>query len=278
MTLVIIGLGAIGASFAMSLMKQGYDRIIGVDIDEATLQLARDEGYIHEGTTSPEHVLAEADIVLLTLYPGQIATFVDQNKDHFKLGAVITDVTGVKTSIISEVERLLPDHVDFVFAHPMRGSEKKGIAGAEEEKFKEANALITPVSFNKEENIKKVEQLYRDAGFKTITRVAPEQHDEQIAYVSQLMHALSVSVVNSTQASPDTLLFAGNSFQELTRIADINEELWTDLFSMNKHALLDSITSFEEQLSVFKKALVDSDEEELKRFLKKARLQRRKWY
>ncbi|WP_423190424.1 prephenate dehydrogenase [Alkalibacterium sp. f15] len=278
MNLVIVGLGAIGGSFAMRLMKQGYDRIVGVDIDEETLQLALDKGYIHEGTTSPEHVIAEADIVLLTLYPGQIASFIDENKDHFKQGAVITDVTGVKTSLIRDVERLLPDHVDFIFAHPMRGSEKKGIAGAEESKFKEANALITPVSSNKEENIKKVEQLYKDAGFKTITRVMPEQHDEQIAYVSQLMHALSVSVVNSTQASPDTLLFAGNSFKELTRIADINEELWAELFSMNKDALLDSITCFEEQLDVFKNALVNTNEEELKDFLKKARLQRKKWY
>lgn len=278
MNLVIIGLGAIGGSFAMSLMKQGDDRIVGVDIDEDTLQLARDEGYIHEGRTSPEHVLAEADMVLLTLYPNQIASFIDQNKDHFKPGAVITDVTGVKTSLIHEVERLLPDYVDFVFAHPMRGSEKKGIAGADEAKFKEANALITPIPSNKEESIKKVEQLYRDAGFKTITRVTPEQHDEQIAYVSQLMHALSVSVVNSSQASPDTLLFAGNSFQELTRIADINVDLWAELFSKNKHALLESITSFEEQLSVFKNALADSDEEELKEFLKKAGHQRREWY
>lgn len=278
MTLVIIGLGAIGGSFAMSLMKKGYDRIIGVDIDEQTIELALNKGFIHEGTTSPDEVLAEADMILLTLYPGQIASFVQEHRNHFKPGAVLTDVTGVKTAIISNVEQILPDHVDFIFAHPMRGSEKKGIAGADESKFIQANALITPISINKEENIKKVEQLYTDAGFDTVTRVTPEQHDEQIAYVSQLMHVLSVSVVNSTQASEDTLLFAGNSFKELTRIADINESLWGELFLYNKDALLSSIEAFETELDTFKQALQDEDDESLKTFLINARNQRRDWY
>lgn len=278
MTLVIIGLGAIGGSFAMSLMKQGYERIIGVDIDERTIQLALEKGFIHEGSTSPEDFLAEADIVLLTLYPDQIATFVGEYKNHFKQGAVVTDVTGVKTSIIANVERILPAHIDFIFAHPMRGSEKKGIAGAEETKFEEANALITPTASNKEANLQIIEQLYRDAGFDTITRVTPEKHDEQIAYVSQLMHALSVSVVNSSQASQDTLLFAGNSFKELTRIANINEELWSELFLYNKDALLSSIESFETQLDTFKQALKEDDDKSLKDFLIKSRNQRRDWY
>lgn len=278
MTLVIIGLGAIGGSFAMSLMKKGYDRIIGVDIDKQTIELALNKGFIHEGTTLPDEVLAEADMILLTLYPGQIASFVQEHRNHFKPGAVLTDVTGVKTAIISNVEQILPDHVDFIFAHPMRGSEKKGIAGADESKFIQANALITPISINKEENIKKVEQLYTDAGFDTVTRVTPEQHDEQIAYVSQLMHVLSVSVVNSTQASEDTLLFAGNSFKELTRIADINESLWGELFLYNKDALLSSIEAFETELDTFKQALQDEDDESLKTFLINARNQRRDWY
>ncbi|PRY82309.1 prephenate dehydrogenase [Alkalibacterium olivapovliticus] len=278
MTLVIIGLGAIGGSFAMSLMKKGYDRIIGVDIDKQTIELALNKGFIHEGTTLPDEVLAEADMILLTLYPGQIASFVQEHRNHFKPGAVLTDVTGVKTAIISNVEQILPDHVDFIFAHPMRGSEKKGIAGADESKFIQANALITPISINKEENIKKVEQLYTDAGFDTVTRVTPEQHDEQIAYVSQLMHVLSVSVVNSTQASDDTLLFAGNSFKELTRIADINESLWGELFLYNKDALLSSIEAFEAELNTFKQALQDEDDVSLKTFLINARNQRRDWY
>lgn len=278
MNLAIVGLGAIGGSFAMSLTKKGYERIIGIDIDEQTIDYALKEQIIHEGMTVPEEGLKEADVIMLTLYPSQIAPFVEQYRSYFKQGVVLTDVTGVKTSIIKETSRVLPDHSDFIFAHPMRGSEKKGIAGASADKFKGANALITPLPQNKEENLTRIEQLYRDAGFSTLTRVTPEKHDEQIAYVSQLMHALSVSVVNSSQASDDTLLFAGNSFQELTRIADINDSLWSELFLNNKEALLQSIMSFEAQLETFKQALEADHEEALKDFLIRARDQRRDWY
>lgn len=278
MDLAIVGLGAIGGSFAMSLMKKGYERIIGIDIDEQTIDYALKEQIIHEGMTSPEEGLKDADVIMLTLYPSQIAPFIEQYRSYFRQGVVLTDVTGVKTSIIKETTRVLPDHADFIFAHPMRGSEKKGISGASADKFEGANALITPVPLNKEENILKIETMYKDAGFSTLTRVRPEKHDEQIAYVSQLMHALSVSVVNSSQASDDTLLFAGNSFQELTRIADINDSLWSELFLNNKKALLQSITSFEAELETFKQAVETDDEEALKDFLTRAREQRRDWY
>lgn len=278
MTLAIVGLGAIGGSFAMSLMKNSSEHIIGIDIDEQTISYAREKQIIHEGTTRAEDVLNQADIVMLTLYPSQVAPFVKRYSSHFKKGVVLTDVTGIKTSIIQDIMPVLPDQADFIFAHPMRGSEKKGISGASVDKFEGANALLTPTPLNKMENIEKIEALYRKAGFTTITRVTPEKHDEQIAYVSQLMHALSVSVVNSKQASDDTLLFAGNSFRELTRIADINEELWSELFLYNKEALLESIDSFEAELNSFKKALKESDEQGMKDFLTRARTQRREWF
>lgn len=284
MTLAIVGLGAIGGSFAMSLMKNSSEHIIGIDIDEQTIAYALEQKMIHEGTTQAEDALSQADIVMLTLYPSQVAPYIEKYKSYFKKGVVFTDVTGIKTSIIKEVTPVLPDQADFVFAHPMRGSEKKGISGASIDKFEGANALITPVPLNQTENIDKIEALYRKAGFTTITRVTPEKHDEQIAYVSQLMHALSVSVVNSKQASDDTLLFAGNSFKELTRIADINVDLWSELFLYNRQALLESIDCFEQELSTLKKALQSWDEEkadsnaDLKTFLTRSRDQRREWY
>ncbi|OJF97125.1 prephenate dehydrogenase [Alkalibacterium sp. 20] len=278
MNIAIVGLGAIGGSFAMGLTDAGYNNLYGIDIDEQTLISALNQGIIKKGVTRPETVLPDADIILLSLYPGQILPFVDQYKAFFKSGAVLTDVTGIKTTIIKELTAVLPETVDFVFAHPMRGSEKQGLEGADHTQFIGANALITPIQSNKEANIKLVEKLYKDIGFERITRVTPEKHDEQIAYVSQLMHVLSVAVVNSPQATAETPLFAGKSFQELTRIADINEDLWSELFSMNKEALLNSITSFEEQLDVFKHALLNNNEQELKDFLIHAKIQRRKWY
>lgn len=278
MKIAIIGLGAIGGSFAIGLHQAGYQTILGVDIDSHTIETAKEQGIIQKGATQAATLLPEADVVILSLYPSQIAPFVKENKDHFKENAVLTDVTGVKTAIIQEVEDVLREDLDFIFAHPMRGSEKKGFIGADAKRFVGANALLTPTAWNKEANLQQIEQLYRDIGFTKLTRVTPEQHDEQIAYVSQLMHALSVAVVNSEQASDDTLIYAGNSFKELTRIADINEGLWSELFLNNRESLLHAIESFEKELYTLKRTLKENDEDTLKQLFIHSRKQRREWF
>ncbi|WP_225742768.1 prephenate dehydrogenase [Marinilactibacillus sp. Marseille-P9653] len=278
MKIALIGLGAIGGSFAMGLKAAGYKDVYGVDLDPETIATAEKEELIIKGYTDAKALLPDMDLVLLSLYPNQIPSFVKEHRDVFKPSVVLTDVTGVKTAIINQVMELLPESADFIFAHPMRGSEKKGISGADHKRFIGANALITPIPSNKEANLALVEQLYQDIGFESLSRVSPELHDEQIAYVSQLMHALSVAVVNSTQASEETLTFAGNSFKELTRIADINGDLWSELFLNNRSALLNSIEAFENELDKLKQTLVEDDEVALKSIFKKARTQRRDWY
>lgn len=278
MKIAIVGLGVIGGSFAMGLQAAGYKQVYGIDINESTLQTAVEQGMIQKGFVDAGDILEDMDVILISLYPSQIAPFVEQHKTRLKKGVILTDVTGVKTTIIEEVAKVLPSTADFVFAHPMRGSEKKGIVGADHKRFVGANALLTPIPTNKEASLQLVEKLYQEIGFAEVTRVSPEQHDEQIAYVSQLMHALSVAVVNSAQASQETLTFAGNSFQELTRIADINAELWSELFLNNRTALLKSIEQFEVELDALKHTLEEHDEEELNKIFHKATSQRREWY
>ncbi|WP_407371743.1 prephenate dehydrogenase [Carnobacterium sp.] len=278
MNIAIVGLGVIGGSFAKGLQAAGYTNVYGIDVSESTLKTAVDQGMIKKGFVEAKDILPDMDIVMISLYPNQIMPFVEQHKNRLKDGAVLTDVTGVKTTIIEKVSTVLPSTVDFVFAHPMRGSEKQGIMGADHTRFIGANALITPIATNKEASLQLIEKLYRDVGFNQVTRVSPEKHDEQIAYVSQLMHVLSVAVVNSQQASEETLTFAGNSFQELTRIADINAELWSELFLNNRTALLTSIEQFETELNAMKHTLADNDEDELKKIFKQATSKRREWY
>ncbi|MGY0402289.1 prephenate dehydrogenase [Carnobacterium jeotgali] len=278
MNIAIVGLGVIGGSFAKGLQAAGYTNVYGIDVSESTLKIAVDQGMIKEGFVEASDILPDMDIIMISLYPNQIAPFVEQHKNRLKDGAVLTDVTGVKTAIIEKVSKVLPSTVDFVFAHPMRGSEKKGIIGADYTRFIGANALITPIPTNKEASLQLIEKLYREIGFNQVTRVSPGKHDEQIAYVSQLMHVLSVAVVNSQQASEETLTFAGNSFQELTRIADINAELWSELFLNNRTALLTSIEQFETELNTMKRTLADNDEDELKKIFKQATSKRREWY
>ncbi|WP_208560715.1 prephenate dehydrogenase [Marinilactibacillus kalidii] len=278
MKIALIGLGAIGASFAMGLKAAGYTELYGVDIDPSTIDIAEKEHIIKKGHTDAQLLLPDMDVVILSLYPNQIAPFVEKYSACLKEGVILTDVTGVKTTIIEQVTAILPATADFVFAHPMRGSEKKGIVGADHKRFAGANALITPIPSNSEDHLNLIEKLYRDIGFEMITRVSPSAHDDQIAYVSQLMHALSVAVVNSEQASEETLTFAGNSFKELTRIADINGDLWSELFLNNRSALLHSIDAFEDELNKLKQTLVENDEETLKSLFKQARTQRTDWY
>lgn len=278
MNIAIVGLGVIGGSFAKGLQAAGYANVYGIDVSESTLKTAVDQGMIEKGFVEAKDILPDMDIIMISLYPNQIAPFVEQYKNVLKDGAVLTDVTGVKTTIIEKVSKVLPSTVDFVFAHPMRGSEKKGIIGADHTRFIGANALITPILTNKEASLQLIEKLYKEIGFNQVTRVSPEKHDEQIAYVSQLMHVLSVVVVNSQQASEETLTFAGNSFQELTRIADINAELWSELFLNNRTALLTSIEQFEVELNAMKRTLADNDEDELKKIFKQATSKRREWY
>ncbi|MBM6614903.1 prephenate dehydrogenase [Desemzia sp. RIT804] len=278
MNIAIVGLGVIGGSFAMGLQAAGYKNVYGIDVNEATLLTAEKKGMIKKGFLDAKDILQGMDVIMLSLYPSQIAPFVEQYKNDLKDGVILTDVTGVKTAIIKQVAEILPATADFVFAHPMRGSEKKGIDGADHTRFIGANALLTPIPANKEASLKIIEKLYKEIGFTQVTRVTPEKHDEQIAYVSQLMHALSVAVVNSTQASEETLTFAGNSFQELTRIADINAELWSELFLNNRTALLESIEQFEVELNALKHTLEENDEEELKIIFSRATRKRREWY
>jgi len=278
MNIAIVGLGVIGGSFAKGLQAAGYTNVYGIDVSESTLKIAVDQGMIKKGFIEANDILQDMDVIMISLYPNQIAPFVEQYRNVLKDGAILTDVTGVKTTIIEKVSKVLPSTVDFVFAHPMRGSEKQGIIGADHTRFIGANALITPIETNKEASLQLIEKLYKEIGFNQVTRVSPEKHDEQIAYVSQLMHVLSVAVVNSTQASEETLTFAGNSFQELTRIADINAELWSELFLNNRTALLTSIEQFETELNAMKRTLADNDENELKNIFKQATSKRREWY
>ena len=278
MNIAIVGLGVIGGSFAKGLQAAGYTNVYGIDVSESTLKTAVNQGMIKKGFVEANDILQDMDVIMISLYPNQIAPFVEQYKNILKDGSILTDVTGVKAAIIEKVSKVLPSTVDFVFAHPMRGSEKKGIIGADHTRFIGANALITPIPTNKEASLQLIEKLYEEIGFDQVTRVSPGKHDEQIAYVSQLMHVLSVAVVNSQQASEETLTFAGNSFQELTRIADINAELWSELFLNNRTALLTSIEQFETELNTMKRTLADNDEDELKKIFKQATSKRREWY
>lgn len=276
MKIVVVGLGVIGGSFTMALKEAGYDDVYGIDTNEETLAKAKNSGLIKEGFTSGEIVVKDADLIIISLYPRLVKKFITDNKDNFKDGSVITDATGIKKLFIEHIVNILPDNIDFVFGHPMAGREKKGIDFATSEVFKGANYILTPVARNKEENLKLIEKLAYEIGFKRVRRITPEYHDEMIGFTSQLPHALAVALVNSDVEGRDTGSFIGDSYRDLTRIANINEDLWSELFLGNKENLLKSIEDFETELDKIKNAIKEDDTGSLKKLFIKSTKRREK--
>ena len=276
MNIVIVGLGVVGGSFAMALKKAGYTDVYGIDTNIETIDKAKKQGLIKDGSGNPKEFLPIADLTIVSIYPKIVKDFIVNNIDSFKSGSVITDATGIKKMFINEIVKILPDDIDFVFGHPMAGREKKGIDYASAEVFQGANYIVTPISRNKEENIQLVENLAKNIGFKRVRRITPEFHDEMIGYTSQLPHAIAVALINSDIEGRGTGSFIGDSYRDLTRIANINGELWSELFLGNKDNLLKAINNFELQLDLIKKAIYDDDKEALMKYFNKSTERREK--
>ena len=274
MRILIVGLGVIGGGYAMALKKAGYTEVYGIDKNIDTLKKAEKLGIIKKGYIDEGEIIQDADIIVLAVYPNLVKDFIVRNISKFKDNAVITDVTGIKQLFIDDVISILPNNIDFVFAHPMAGREKKGIDYATNEVFKDANFIITVTEKNKDENIRLIEELAYKMGFKNIKRVSPKVHDEIIAFTSQLPHALAVALINSDIEGRDTGKFIGDSYRDLTRIANINESLWSQLLLGNKENLLKAIYNFQEELYKIKYYIENENKEKLEELFIEASLRR----
>lgn len=270
MRITIVGLGVIGGSFGMALKRNGYTDVYGIDKDLETIKKAKEIGIIKEGYLDGKEILKTSDLVIISIYPKLILDFIKENKEFFKKGSVITDATGIKEMFIEDIVSILPSGVDFIFGHPMAGREKKGIDYADDKVFNGANYIITPISINKEENIELIENLAFKLGFKKVKKISSKYHDEMIAFTSQLPHVIAVSLINSDEEGRDTGSFIGDSYRDLTRIANINEELWSELFLGNKKNLLKAIDDFDEELLKIRKAIENEEKNILCGLFKKS--------
>ena len=276
MKILIVGLGVIGGSYAMALQAAGYEDVYGIDSNMETLKKAEGLGIIKKGYVGGKDIIKEADLIIISLYPRLVKDFIEDNKKLFKEGSIITDATGIKGHFIDDILDILPNKVDFIFGHPMAGREKRGIDYASKEVFNGANYLITITDRNKEDNIKTLEKIIYEMGFNKIKRINPEYHDKMIAFTSQLPHAIAVALINSDEEGRDTGSFIGDSYRDLTRIANINEELWSELFFSNKDNLIDVIDNFLLEINNLKKALNENNEEYLKELFIKSTKRREK--
>ncbi len=255
--IVIVGLGLIGGSMAKALRGfEDYD-LIGLDVSQPTLRYALEQGIVDRGEEDAVKALAEGDLVFLCLHPRGIVEFLAQHRDHFKPGAMITDVCGVKGAIV-EGAKVLPETVSFVGGHPMAGTEFSGIQYALENMFHGAHYILTPNGQSSPEHLALMERAAKYVGCADVIRTTPEKHDAIIAYTSQMMHIIAVSVCDDPSLF-EYQGFEGDSFRSCTRVAALDVPLWTQLFSMNAKALGTALEQLEEHIRQYRLAIQAGD-------------------
>ena len=267
MKILIVGLGLLGGSYALALTRQGY-RVTAITRSKKTIDYALSHGMIAEGTTEVDpRLVGEADLVVFALYPGVFIEWIEKHQALFRTGAIITDVTGVKGCIVDRIQSMLREDVEFIAAHPMAGRERSGIEYSDDTIFKNANYVVTPSERNTDDAIELCEDLGTVLGFARISRLSPEEHDEIIGYVSQLTHCIAVSLM--TAKSYDNLEdYTGDSFRDLTRIARMNDEMWSELFLLNREALLGQIDLFEAEMAKIRRYLETENREALREIMR----------
>ncbi|MDR2662765.1 MAG: prephenate dehydrogenase [Treponema sp.] len=254
-TIGIAGLGLMGGAFAMALRKLAgagtRPVILAHDTDDrGTLQPAEERNIIDKGYADPAAMLPRCDVVYLCLNPSALIRFTETNMAAFKSGALITDIGGIKTPVAALAERM-PRDLDFIPGHPMAGSEKKGLANAGTVDFTGKNYILTPLERNKPENLAFLKGLIHRIGFGKITETTAADHDDKIAFTSQLCHVIAASLIDC-EADTEITRYGGGSFEDLTRIAMLNAPMWTEIFLENSEKLLGRIARFEKSLDEIK--------------------------
>jgi prephenate dehydrogenase len=265
--ILIVGLGLLGGSYAQSLTRQGYE-VYAITRKQSTIDYALEHGMIKAGTTEIDTaMIASADIAVFALYPHIFIEWIEENGKYFKKGAIITDVTGVKCAIVDKIQSLLPEGVEFIGAHPMAGKEVYGIENSNEEMFKGANYIVTPTDKNSREAVETCKELGRLLGFGNVTELTPQKHDRMIGFLSQLTHCIAVALMTCNDDA-NLCKYTGDSFRDLTRIARINEDMWSELFMLNKDILISEMKAFGGELEKLRRAMETDDVETMKKMMR----------
>ena len=263
LNILIVGLGLIGGSYAMGLHKKGY-KVSAIDVNENSVRYALDNKIIDCGSTEiDEKLVSSADLIIFALYPHVFLDWIKNNQHLFKNGAVITDVTGVKSCIVYEIQSILRSDLEFISAHPMAGKEVYGVENADDSIFNDANYIVVPTDANTFNAIEMCKAIGETLGFARISSLPPKAHDEMIGFVSQLTHCIAICLMTCSK-SEHLVDYTGDSFRDLTRIARINENMWSELFMLNKDALLSQMETFITEFNGFYELLKSEDTEKIK--------------
>lgn len=271
--ILIVGLGVIGGSYASALTKAGYEVSCITEL-QSTIDYALERNMIRYGTTKlDEALIAESNLIIFALYPTVFIKWIEENQHLFSPGTLITDVTGVKGSVVNQVQEMLRGDVEFISAHPMAGRERSGVEYSDPDVFRGANYIVTPTEKNTKEAIALCKNLGEILGFARISELSPAEHDEMIAFLSQLTHCIAVCLMTCNN-TPNLEKYTGDSFRDLTRIAKINDKMWSELFLMNKDALLHEMDSFIDEFEKFRDLLADGDAEGMREKMRQSTAKR----
>lgn len=265
--ILIVGLGLIGGSYAEALSSGGYE-VGAIDCNADSIAFALEKGWISSGRADTDgEYIGKFDLIVFALYPHIFIDWIKQNQRFIRPGALLTDVTGVKCSVVYEVQKLLRSDLEFIGAHPMAGREVSGVRNAKKEIFTDANYIVTPTESNTLEAIATCKALGRAIGFKNISTLTPEKHDEIVGFLSHLTHCIAVALMISKE-SEHMCEYTGDSFRDLTRIAKINDVMWSELFMLNKTELLAQMKLFEAAFDRLRISIEQDDTEALREMMR----------
>ena len=265
--ILIVGLGLLGGSYAKALKRFGF-HISAITKEQSSIDYALKEGLIDAGSTElDEGLIGEADLVVFALYPHVFVEWIAQNQHLLKSGALITDVTGVKGCVVYQIQDMLREDVEFIAAHPMAGREVSGVENSTEKMFVGANYIVTPTEKNTPAAIRTCMELGRLLGFANVTTLTPEEHDEMIGILSQLTHCIAITLMTCNDKE-NMEKYTGDSFRDLTRIARINDLMWSELFVANKDVLLKQMDMFMEKFQALREMVETENVDDMRQMMR----------
>ena len=268
MNILVVGLGLIGGSLCKAMKKYTYHTVYGQNRSKETENNAlRDVAidYAFDGDYS------NIDLIIISLYPDATEKYLAENAPKMKKGTLITDVCGIKGDFAERMWQTAEKNgLHYVGIHPMAGKEFGGYANSTADLFQKANFVITADEKSDKKGIEVLEKLSKEVGAGKIVITTPENHDKMIAYTSQLAHIVSSAYVKSPEIDLECG-FSGGSFQDMTRVATMNETMWTELFMQNKKHLEYELDTLIENLLDYKKALQSEDTELMKKLIAEGR-------
>ena len=265
----IVGLGLIGGSMAKSIKARTGHTVFGIARSEETLMMARMCGAIDAPLT--DETLPQCDLILIAIRPGAAIEWVRRNAADISKSAVVVDLCGVKRVVVESIAPIAEQYgFAYIGGHPMAGKERGGFTSATEDLYVGASMILTPDKRTDMQLLEMLKAFFLDVGFANLTFSTPDEHDRIIAYTSQLAHIVSSAYIKSPEAQRRRGFSAG-SFRDMTRVARLDEDMWTELFLDDADYLTKEVGELIHHLTEYQEALQARDAEKLHALLKDGR-------